>query len=664
MHAGEIGRRRPPATPTCRSTATAATGSMRYDLDLTYRVAPQPARRRRRASRAAATQPLARFSLDLVGLRASQGARRRRARPTVHARRTASCAITPPRADRGRRRGSVVEVEYGGAPKPRRSPLGRRSAGRSSTTACSSRRQPSGAPSWFPCNDHPATRRATASRSTDRRRRTRSSPTACSSTTRVVGRAAATWVYEQARADGDATWSTRADRAVRDASRARPVAGDRGVSLPAGARAPRCAPTSAALPAMMALFERAASGRTRSPSYTVVVTDDDLEIPLEAQGLAIFGANHVDGRRRRRAARRARARPPVVRQQRRRRALAATSGSTRASPATPSGCGRRPPAADRRRSSPGTHHARLRAPARRTSCSATPGPAQMFDDRVYKRGALTLHALRAEIGDDALLRAAARLDGGAPARHGHDGRLHRRSSSARTAATSRRSSRRGSTTRRCRRCRPPRSSTSRSSGGSRRGPGDGDADEASFDATIDQVVDRRSPGSCAVRQRGRRSHRRRPDRVRRAGRGRRPSARPRRAPSAAPRCARAAEQFGRPRRAVRPPRRGVVAARGPLHVDADRDAPRGAMPATTRSVARGEADRGGRPRGIRPAEPGGRARARSARTRPSTVDLLGPHAAGVRGEVAQQHPPEEEPVEAVVARQARRRGPARPRPAA
>ena len=30
--------------------------------------------------------------------------------------------------------------------------------------------------------------------------------------------------------------------------------------------------------------------------YTVVVTDDPLEIPLEAQGISVFGSNHVDGR--------------------------------------------------------------------------------------------------------------------------------------------------------------------------------------------------------------------------------------------------------------------------------------------------------------------------------------------------------------------------------
>ena len=32
---------------------------------------------------------------------------------------------------------------------------------------------------------------------------------------------------------------------------------------------------------------------------------------------------------------------------------------------------------------------------------ADPGPDLMFDDRVYKRGALTLHAVRLTVGDDA-----------------------------------------------------------------------------------------------------------------------------------------------------------------------------------------------------------------------------------------------------------------------
>jgi aminopeptidase N len=35
---------------------------------------------------------------------------------------------------------------------------------------------------------------------------------------------------------------------------------------------------------------------------------------------------------------------------------------------------------------------------------ADPGPADLFDDRVYKRGALVLHALRLTVGDEAFFR--------------------------------------------------------------------------------------------------------------------------------------------------------------------------------------------------------------------------------------------------------------------
>ena len=42
---------------------------------------------------------------------------------------------------------------------------------------------------------------------------------------------------------------------------------------------------------------------------------------------------------------------------------------------------------------------------------ADPGPELMFDDRVYKRGALTLHALRLTVGDEAFF---ALLEAGSP----------------------------------------------------------------------------------------------------------------------------------------------------------------------------------------------------------------------------------------------------------
>ena len=46
---------------------------------------------------------------------------------------------------------------------------------------------------------------------------------------------------------------------------------------------------------MMKLFVKLFGPYPLASGYTVVVTDDDLEIPLEAQGISIFGANHCDG---------------------------------------------------------------------------------------------------------------------------------------------------------------------------------------------------------------------------------------------------------------------------------------------------------------------------------------------------------------------------------
>ena len=68
--------------------------------------------------------------------------------------------------------------------------------------------------------------------------------------------------------------------------------------------------------------------------------------------------------------------------------------------------------------------------ARQDLLLADPGPATMFDDRVYKRGALTLHALRLTVGDDAffdLLREWVERFGGGTARRPTSRRWPRRS---------------------------------------------------------------------------------------------------------------------------------------------------------------------------------------------------------------------------------------------
>ena len=60
---------------------------------------------------------------------------------------------------------------------------------------------------------------------------------------------------------------------------------------------PTSTTTSAASRQMMKLFIKLFGPYPLAAGYTVVVTDDDLEIPLEAQGVSIFGANHCDGSR-------------------------------------------------------------------------------------------------------------------------------------------------------------------------------------------------------------------------------------------------------------------------------------------------------------------------------------------------------------------------------
>jgi len=139
--------------------------------------------------------------------------------------------------------------------------------------------------------------------------------------------------------------------------------------------------------------------------YSVVVTDDELDVPIEAQGLSTFGANHVDGRR---SSERLVAHELAHQWFGNSVGLAAwehiwlNEGFACYSEwlwSEASG-GRSADAC-----AAGAHDLLMRLP--QNIMIGRPARADWFDDRVYKRGALTLHALRRAMGDDlffALLR--------------------------------------------------------------------------------------------------------------------------------------------------------------------------------------------------------------------------------------------------------------------
>ncbi|WP_067467340.1 M1 family metallopeptidase [Actinomadura macra] len=358
-----------------------------YDLELEYRVGPNRLGGTARLS-AVAVDRLDRLALDFGAFRIGKvlvdgtPARFRHRHGKLH--------VTPSRPI-GREAAFTVEVRYTGNPSPVSSHwggLGWEQLTDGSIVAG----QPIGAPSWFPCNDRP-----------DDKARYRIAVTTASAyevvangrlmARRRVG-ATTTWVYEQGEPMATYLASVQIGR-YQFLELDGPV--PQHVYYPSAAE-PRVRHDFGRQGAMVAAFTQL-FGPYPFGAYTVVVADDELEIPVEAQGMSIFGTNHVDGERGQE-----RLIAHELAHQWFGNSLTLASWrdiwlhegfATHAEWLWSEASGGESAAVHA-----GRWHARL-SQEPRDLVLADPGPRRIFDDRVYKRGALTLHALRRIVGDDA-----------------------------------------------------------------------------------------------------------------------------------------------------------------------------------------------------------------------------------------------------------------------
>ena len=284
-----------------------------------------------------------------------------------------------------------IVVNYGGSPKPLRSLWG--DVGfEELTDGVLVAGQPNGAASWFPCNDHPSAKASFHIRiSTESRYRVIANGRLVS---RRVRASQTVWTYEQT--EPTSTYLVTLQIGVYEMARLARTPIPIQAALPARLRSD-FDHNFARQPAMMALFIELFGPYPLANGYTVVVTDDVLEIPLEAQGISIFGANHCDGTRdserliAHELAHQWFGNSVTARQW---RDIWLHEGFACYAEWLWSEHSGGPSADELAR----RYHEQLRQKPQDLLLS-DPGPRSMFDDRVYKRGALTLHALRGQLGD-------------------------------------------------------------------------------------------------------------------------------------------------------------------------------------------------------------------------------------------------------------------------
>ena len=368
----------------------------RYELDLTYKMSSNNLRGEAVIT-ATATEPLEAVHLDLsphlevskVLLNGGRVAKYTRPRGKLSVTPTEPLAV-----------GSAftLTIRYSGNPRPIRGAWGE-VGWEELTDGVLVANQPNGAASWFPCDDHPS------SKAPFHIRLTTDSPYRAVVTGSLVGtkRSGSMTTWEFDLPQPTSTYLVTVNLGQYEHLEA----------------AGGTVPFHAFLPADLKRDFRVAFARQLEmldvftdlfgpypfDSYKVVVTDDELEIPLEAMGMSTFGRN------------------------------TAVSGTADerliAHELAHQWFGNAVTAAEWKHiwlhegfacyaewlwtefsggADAGSHALRYYSKLQNSPQDillADPGPKDMFDDRVYKRGALTLHVLRNRLGDDkffALLR--------------------------------------------------------------------------------------------------------------------------------------------------------------------------------------------------------------------------------------------------------------------
>lgn len=360
-----------------------------YDLDLHYSVKNNRLRAGATLS-VRALEPLTRLTLDLVGLHVSET--RVDGRRAKHNQGPTSLAVRLPQPVEA---GALLtlEVAYAGKPRPRRTrwgAIGWEELEDGSMVAS----QPTGSATWFPCNDTPAHRsRYRIQVRAEKEYRVVTNGVRTGQSSQGGDRV---WLFEQDVPTASYLATVQVGRYVEDEIALGSVPGS--VCYPAKLGRRVKADVHRRLPRMMDAFV-AAFGPYPLPRYTVVVTEDELEIPIEAQGMATFGANHTLGDQSsdrliaHELAHQWFGNSVGVQEWRH---IWLNEGFACYAEWIWSEASGGPSAAELA----ARYHARLAA-LPQDILLGDPGPADMFDDRVYKRGALTLHALRIELGDEA-----------------------------------------------------------------------------------------------------------------------------------------------------------------------------------------------------------------------------------------------------------------------